>query len=106
VSNEKQQRRLGRGLEALINSAPTIAPPPGTETRGAGSSGPYREIPLAEIRPNRFQPRREFKPEELAELQASIKSTGLLRWSRTCSDPTSIRSRKHRVTSGSSTSSR
>jgi len=78
VSNEKQQRRLGRGLEALINSAPTIAPPPGTETRGAGSSGPYREIPLAEIRPNRFQPRREFKPEELAELQASIKSTGLL----------------------------
>ncbi|HET9003221.1 MAG TPA: ParB/RepB/Spo0J family partition protein [Gemmatimonadaceae bacterium] len=78
MSNEKQQRRLGRGLEALINSAPTIAPPPGTETRGSGPSGPYREIPLAEIRPNRFQPRREFKPEELAELQASIKSTGLL----------------------------
>jgi ParB family transcriptional regulator, chromosome partitioning protein len=78
VSNEKQQRRLGRGLEALINSAPTIAPPSGTETRSSGPSGPYREIPLAEIRPNRFQPRREFKPEELAELQASIKSTGLL----------------------------
>lgn len=78
MSNEKQQRRLGRGLEALINSAPTIAPPPGTETRTSGSSGPYREIPLAEIRPNRYQPRREFKPEELAELQASIKSTGLL----------------------------
>jgi ParB family transcriptional regulator, chromosome partitioning protein len=78
VSNEKQQRRLGRGLEALINSAPTIAPPPGTEARGSGPAGPYREIPLAEIRPNRYQPRREFKPEELAELQASIKSTGLL----------------------------
>jgi ParB family transcriptional regulator, chromosome partitioning protein len=78
VSNEKQQRRLGRGLEALINGAPTIAPPPGTEARGSGPAGPYREIPLAEIRPNRYQPRREFKPEELAELQASIKSTGLL----------------------------
>ena len=78
MSNEKPQRRLGRGLEALINSAPTIAPPPGAETRGGGATGPYREIALAEIRPNRYQPRREFRPEELAELQASIKSTGLL----------------------------
>lgn len=78
MSNDKQQRRLGRGLEALINSAPTIAPPPGSESAKGGTASPYREIPLAEIRPNRFQPRREFKPEELAELQASIKSTGLL----------------------------
>lgn len=78
MSNEKQQRRLGRGLEALINSAPTISPPPGAEVRSSGPSGPYREIALAEIRPNRYQPRREFKPEELAELQASIKATGLL----------------------------
>ena len=78
MSNDKQQRRLGRGLEALINSAPTIAPPAGTETRGTAGASPYREIALSEIRPNRYQPRREFKPEELAELQASIKSTGLL----------------------------
>ena len=78
MSNDKQQRRLGRGLEALINSAPTIAPPAGLDTRGGGGAGPYREIPLSEIRPNRYQPRREFRPEELAELQASIKSAGLL----------------------------
>ena len=78
MSNDKQQRRLGRGLEALINSAPTIAPPAGTETRGAAGGSPYREIALTEIKPNRYQPRREFNPEELAELQASIKSTGLL----------------------------
>jgi ParB family chromosome partitioning protein len=77
VSNDKQ-RRLGRGLEALISSAPTIAPAAGTESGRAGNGGPYREIPIAEIRPNRYQPRREFRPEELAELQASIKSTGLL----------------------------
>jgi ParB family chromosome partitioning protein len=77
VSNDKQQRRLGRGLEALINSAPTIAPPSGAEAGRAGA-GPYREIPLSEIRPSRYQPRRDFRPEELAELQASIKATGLL----------------------------
>jgi ParB family transcriptional regulator, chromosome partitioning protein len=78
VSNDKQQRRLGRGLEALINSAPTIAPPPGRDAGHEPAAGPYREIPLAEIKPNRYQPRRDFKPEELAELQASIKATGLL----------------------------
>jgi ParB family chromosome partitioning protein len=77
VSNDKQ-RRLGRGLEALINSAPTIAPPTGAEGGKATVAGPYREIPIGEIRPNRYQPRREFRPEELAELQASIKATGLL----------------------------
>jgi ParB family chromosome partitioning protein len=78
VSNEKQQRRLGRGLEALINSAPTIQAPPSPESGRSTPAGPYRELPIAEIRPNRYQPRREFRPEELAELQASIKSTGLL----------------------------
>jgi ParB family transcriptional regulator, chromosome partitioning protein len=78
VSSEKPQRRLGRGLEALINSAPTIAPPPGSESPRTAPAGPYREIPIADIRSNRYQPRREFKPEELSELQASIKASGLL----------------------------
>lgn len=77
MSNEKQQRRLGRGLEALINSAPTI-PAPAASGAAAPSALPYRELPLNAIRPNRYQPRREFRAEELSELQASIKATGLL----------------------------
>ena len=76
--NNDKQRRLGRGLEALINSAPTIAPARGQESGRDASSLPYREIAITDIRPNRFQPRRAFRPEELAELQASIKSAGLL----------------------------
>ncbi len=78
MSNEKQQRRLGRGLEALINSAPTITSSAGGELARGGSPSPYRELMIADIRPNRYQPRREFRPEELAELQASIKANGLL----------------------------
>lgn len=79
MSNERQQRRLGRGLEALINSAPTIAASGHAEGgRGGGAPSPYRELLLTDIGPNRYQPRREFKAEELAELQASIKATGLL----------------------------
>ncbi|NUQ22030.1 MAG: ParB/RepB/Spo0J family partition protein [Gemmatimonadaceae bacterium] len=77
MSSEKPQRRLGRGLEALINAAPTI-PAPQPPSAAPGGQLPYRELPLNAIRPNRYQPRREFKPEELSELQASIKATGLL----------------------------
>lgn len=61
-------RRLGRGLEALI--APTTTTP--------AERSALQQIPVAQIRPNPYQPRREFKPEELADLQASLKTSGLL----------------------------
>lgn len=67
MSAEKQ-RRLGRGLEALIGSAQT----------GAASSSELQRIPIARIRPNPFQPRRQFDPVQLAELEASIRVSGLL----------------------------
>ena len=63
-------RRLGRGLEALIQSAPAATAAP---ERSA-----LRRIPIAEIRPNPFQPRRDFRPEELAELEASLRASGML----------------------------
>lgn len=67
MSTEKQ-RRLGRGLEALISTAqPT-----------ANSASELQRIPTARIRPNPYQPRREFDPAALAELEASIKANGLL----------------------------
>ncbi len=67
MSTEKG-KRLGRGLDALIPSAST----------GRDQSNELRRIPLSKIRPNQFQPRREFAEEELSELQASIKASGLL----------------------------
>jgi ParB family chromosome partitioning protein len=68
MSTEKQ-RRLGRGLEALIGAAQPAA---------ASSSSELQRIPTARIRPNPFQPRREFDPTALAELEASIRANGLL----------------------------
>ncbi|MFN8570419.1 MAG: ParB/RepB/Spo0J family partition protein [Gemmatimonadaceae bacterium] len=38
----------------------------------------HREVEISNIRPNPYQPRREFSPAELAELQESMKSNGLL----------------------------
>jgi ParB family chromosome partitioning protein len=39
---------------------------------------PVRDIELRRVRPNPFQPRREFNSAALAELQASIRENGLL----------------------------
>jgi ParB family chromosome partitioning protein len=40
--------------------------------------GALKSIPVAQITRNPFQPRREFKTEDLAELQESLKASGLL----------------------------
>lgn len=83
-------RRLGRGLEALIARAPTrSAPVLEAAARDAAAKevaaavveadgSPYRVLPLKKIRPNPLQPRKEFREEELADLEASLRVSGLL----------------------------
>jgi len=63
-------KRLGRGLEALLG--------PGISREQAQASGALRELPVAAIRPNPFQPRTHFDPAELTDLTRSIESSGLL----------------------------
>ena len=60
-------KRLGKGLEALITSYST-------------DSDRYMDgaVPIEQIIPNRNQPRQEFNPEQMDELTASIKSSGIL----------------------------
>jgi ParB family chromosome partitioning protein len=70
----EKPRRLGRGLEALIPGASAATgsatlPPPASD---------YQRLNVRSIRPNPYQPRREFDEAEMAELQASLKSQGLL----------------------------
>lgn len=72
-------RRLGRGLEALISTArqQREAPPAeGQSTPAAGSE--LQHVRIADISPNHFQPRRTFTNAELAELEASLRTNGLL----------------------------
>ena len=85
--NTDKGRRLGRGLEALLAKAPVRpdpspaeAPPPTPTvvTANTDASIPYRTIPVTKIRPNPLQPRKEFKEEELADLEASLRVSGLL----------------------------
>jgi ParB family transcriptional regulator, chromosome partitioning protein len=59
---------LGRGLGALI--------PAGAEA--PAEPGGLEEIPVAAIRPNRYQPRAHFDEEALASLADSIRAVGVL----------------------------
>ena len=72
-------RRLGRGLEALISTARQqreTPPAEGQSTTGGGSD--LQHVRIADVSPNHFQPRRTFTEAELAELEASLRSNGLL----------------------------
>ncbi len=61
--------RLGRGLEALLGPV---------SKEQAEAAGALKELPVAQIRSNPFQPRRSFDEAGLAELAASIEASGLL----------------------------
>jgi len=69
------RRALGRGLDALIQStahrSETVAEAP--------AGGPsLRVVPLDALTPGRFQPRRFFAAEALAELAAAIREQGII----------------------------
>jgi ParB family chromosome partitioning protein len=64
-----EKRALGRGLDALL---PTTKPAPMPELPEVQHLG------VDAIVPNRYQPRQTFSPEELSELAASLKQSGLL----------------------------
>lgn len=87
----ERNSRLGRGLSSLIlNSAvsggqqSTYTPVSPGEPHAAASVGSHAsgrsvsEIPIQDIGPNPYQPRRAFGQDQLAELAASIKREGVL----------------------------
>lgn len=63
------RKALGRGLAALI------PPSPPSE---AGSDTGLRLLPVERVKPSKAQPRKNFQPESLDELAASIKEQGVL----------------------------
>ncbi|WP_433498786.1 ParB/RepB/Spo0J family partition protein [Sphaerimonospora sp. CA-214678] len=86
----QQRRGLGKGLGALIPTAPIIDPEapasapsvPSARTADSGlkpvEGAYFQEIPITAISPNPRQPRDVFDDERLEELASSIKEVGLL----------------------------
>lgn len=66
-----KRARLGKGLGALLGE---YLPQDGA----VAPEGVLRVVPVGTVRANPFQPRKEFAPEQLAELEASIRENGLL----------------------------
>jgi ParB family chromosome partitioning protein len=60
----QSRKALGKGFTALVP-----AEPPGAE---------LSDLPLDQIIPNRYQPRRVFRPEELSGLAFSLKTNGVI----------------------------
>lgn len=85
---------LGRGLGALLGGAGAAKPAPATPAPAApapvaapaplvsapvtASGDVIRKIPLSEIHPCSFQPRKDFAPEAIQDLAASIKEQGIV----------------------------
>ncbi|MBL8622388.1 MAG: ParB/RepB/Spo0J family partition protein [Myxococcales bacterium] len=69
-------RGLGRGLGALMPSAP--APVPAVAVPPAAIARTYFQAPIEEVYPAADQPRRRFDEAELDELAASIRAHGVI----------------------------
>ncbi|MFW5839096.1 MAG: ParB/RepB/Spo0J family partition protein [Planctomycetota bacterium] len=100
-SKPASKRRLGRGLSSLMagptspkagENASEAAPSADyvaettestpkerrTPVKTAADTGRPLDVPIEQIRPNPYQPRREFREDALAELAESIKQQGIL----------------------------
>lgn len=86
---------LGRGLGALLGGAGAMKPAPASPSPAApaaeaapAQAAPapvqtpagevIRKIPLSEVHPCSFQPRKDFAPEAIQDLAASIKEQGIV----------------------------
>ncbi len=71
--NSEPQKRLGRGLDALLGDYGAVPP---TAANSAGAD--RKSVPVAFIHPNPRNPRTEFAADDLDDLAASIRSHGLV----------------------------
>jgi ParB family transcriptional regulator, chromosome partitioning protein len=76
MEKRPERKSLGRGLSALMADV-NLSSSSG-ESAGANVSGSSLLVPVERITPNPDQPRRDFDPEALQELAASIKSKGII----------------------------
>jgi len=67
-----KKRGLGRGLDALLGGDGEGSP------SVIGQEGELRILPIQQIQPGKYQPRRHWNDEALDELAASIKAQGLI----------------------------
>lgn len=70
-----KQKRLGRGLDALLEVRHRNVPASGSDVSTVAAPV---EAAIADLQPGRYQPRRHLSEDNLAELAASIREQGVL----------------------------
>lgn len=73
MNNDQSRKRLGRGLAALIGEMDQPV-----EERREPAMAPDRRLPIEHVARNPRNPRRQFDPEDLADLANSIRRYGIV----------------------------
>lgn len=74
---EQKKKALGKGLEELFSSEILDFDTFESNIMETAEENDIKEIPVSEIRPNPYQPRKTFNEEALNELAESIKNYGV-----------------------------
>lgn len=74
MDKKTERRGLGRGLSALMADVAVDADPQSPDR----PRRPDMQVPVEKLVPNPNQPRRDFQPEALQELAASIRTRGVI----------------------------
>ena len=74
---EQKKKALGKGLEELFSSEVLDFDTFESNIMETAEENDIKEIPVSEIRPNPYQPRKTFNEEALNELADSIKNYGV-----------------------------
>lgn len=74
---EQKKKALGRGLEELFSTEVLDFDTFENNVIETASENDIKEIPVSEIRPNPYQPRKTFNEDALKELSESIKNYGV-----------------------------
>ena len=73
-----KKRGLGRGLEALLGPKAAAAATHPAEVEQPQPGDVMRTLPVAQMQPGKYQPRRDMDPDKLQELSASIQAQGVI----------------------------
>lgn len=74
MSKPPDRQALGKGLNSLLPGRLKQTPQPEV----AAPVAPTTELPVSRVKPNPFQPRRQFREEALEELAQSIRVNGII----------------------------
>jgi len=74
---EQKKKALGRGLEELFSTEVLDFDTFESNVMETAKDEEIKEIPVSEVRPNPYQPRKTFNEEALRELSESIKNYGV-----------------------------